>query len=1101
MTTRAQSRVDSGRRELGARVQNYHVPSADREGDVTPETNTPASILLTITTPPPVTLSVGATYQTTATVYNAVGNVIAGMQPTGWQSSSPTVATVDGNGLVTGVSAGTVSITATLNAITSNALSITVVAALPDTTPASVTISPTTLIVQSGAPQTLSAVVKNAAGAALAVSPTLWVSSDVTKATVSQTGVVTWVSAGTTTVTARYNTIISNSCVVTAAVVVDTTPASVAISPTTMSLVTGAPQTLAAVVKNAAGTALAVSPTSWTSSDPTKATVNSSGVVTWVAAGTTSVTAHYNAITSNACAVTALVDANTVATSVTVSPTTLTLQVSAPQTLNAVIKNSSGVALALSPTSWTSSNTGVATVNGSGVVTWVAQGTTNVAAHYNALDSNNCAVTALANPAVATSVTVSPTSLSLQSGSPQTLTAVIKNSAGTALALSPTSWTSSDTGKATVNSSGVVTWVAAGTTNVAAHYNALDSNNCAVTAVPAADTTPASILIAPSTATIEVGRTQQLTALVKNAAGQTLGGVSPSGWSSATPATCTVSSTGLVTGIAAGGPINVTATLNALTSNACAVTVSASSAGGQDLVTVTEPTPMVTTVASTPSAGSVISVANGGDFQAALNSAVPGDVIELAANAVVSAAGYTLPVKTGGIGGGWITVRGAGSRPAEFTQVTEADAITMQYPKIRSTANNVPVISSHVATSHWRFMGVTIEVDPSVTTMGALIEMGVGGAPDTTTATLPDGVYFDRCVIRGHTTLDCRRAIALNAKSIACFDCCVKEIHSTFDAQASAGWNGPGPFKIHNNLIEASTENISFGGSDPAITGLNPTNIEITHNYIRKPIEWLGGPWLIKNLLELKKGKTVLIEGNVFENSWPQGQSGFCFVLWSVNQQATDSTAETGNVTIRKNVILTTAAGMSMNKDGSNDLPQYPAVAMHHIAINNNVFIGLDSYPINGNGRMFEINNQIEHLSIEHNTGFSPSNPSFIWGGHLPLTNHTVKNNLVGGGQYQLFAGGINGAGAIPVAGASPFTGNLVVLAQGVPPATNDFPNQFAYLGLVGGASAAYDPTVTPAALALEPWSGYHNYGTDGTDPGADIAAVLAATSGVTSRW
>ncbi len=643
--------------------------------------------------------------------------------------------------------------------------------------------------------------------------------------------------------------------------------------------------------------------------------------------------------------------------------------------------------------------------------------------------------------------------------------------------------------------------MAAGTTNVAAHYNAIDSNNCVVTAVPLPDTTPASILIAPSTATIEEGRTQQLTALILNAAGGTLAGLSPSGWSSATPATCTVSSTGLVTGIAAGGPINVTATYLALTSNACAVTVSASSAGGQDLVTVDQPTLMTTTVASTPSAGSVISVANGGDFQAALNAAVPGDVIELAANAVVSAAGYSLPVKSGGIMGGWITVRGAGSRPAEFTRVTEADAVTMQYPKIRTTANNVPAITSHVATSKWRFMGVTVEADPSVTTMGNLIELGWGGAPDTTEATLPSFVYFDRSVIRGHPSLDCRRPFAFNGKSLAVFDSCVTEIHSVFDAQAVSGWNGPGPFKIHNNLLEASTENISFGGSDPAITGLNPENIEITRNHIRKPQEWKALGWLVKNLLELKKGIKVLIEGNVMENCWLGEQVGRAVVLWSVNQQSTDTTAECGNVTIRKNVFIACASGMSLNKDGSNDLPQYSAVAMHHIAINNNVFIGLDAPPNNGGGRIFEINNQVENLSIEHNTAFSPSNSSFIWGGHLPLTNHTVKNNLCGGGAYQLFTTAGQGQTAIDTAGASPFTGNVVVLAQGVPPATNDFPPFFSYVGLVGGPSAAYDPNVTPAALAIDVNSGYHHFGTDGTDPGADIAAVLAATSGVTSRW
>jgi hypothetical protein len=50
-----------------------------------------------------------------------------------------------------------------------------------------------------------------------------------------------------------------------------------------------------------------------------------------------------------------------------------------------------------------------------------------------------------------------------------------------------------------------------------------------------------------------------------------------------------------------------------------------------------------------------------------------------------------------------------------------------------------------------------------------------------------------------------------------------------------------------------------FGGGDPAIPNLVPSDIEIRRNYFSKPLSWrVGDPsytgvtWLVKNLLELK---------------------------------------------------------------------------------------------------------------------------------------------------------------------------------------------------------------------------------------------------------
>src|SRR5690606_28378953 len=110
------------------------------------------------------------------------------------------------------------------------------------------------------------------------------------------------------------------------------------------------------------------------------------------------------------------------------------------------------------------------------------------------------------------------------------------------------------------------------------------------------------------------------------------------------------------------------------------------------------------------------------------------------------------------------------------------------------------------------------------------------------------------------------RCVALNSASTAVIDSWLSECHGKgFDSQAIAGWNGSGPYKIVNNHLAGAGENLMFGGADPSIPNGLPEDIEIRRNHFIKPPEWKG-VWTVKNLIELKLGRRVLIEGNVFEN-------------------------------------------------------------------------------------------------------------------------------------------------------------------------------------------------------------------------------------------
>src|SRR3954470_14750540 len=141
-------------------------------------------------------------------------------------------------------------------------------------------------------------------------------------------------------------------------------------------------------------------------------------------------------------------------------------------------------------------------------------------------------------------------------------------------------------------------------------------------------------------------------------------------------------------------------------------------------------------------------------------------------------------------------------------------------------------------------------------------------------------------------------------------------------------------------------------------------------------------------------------------------------------------------------VIRNVTAGFQLTAHGYKNDETQP---MHHVTIRHNVMIGIDGPAqagVGGSfGRIFQIADAIGQLTIEHNTGFSPSNSTFLWGGVKPLPDHIIRNNLMGGGQYQIF----NGVQGLPAwteeAGpGSVFQGNIIALFSGSGIPNNIFP-------------------------------------------------------------
>ncbi len=327
--------------------------------------------------------------------------------------------------------------------------------------------------------------------------------------------------------------------------------ASVLVSPALVSLLIGVSVPLTATPLDADGYPLSGRTVTWSSSNSAVASVNGSGLVTGVVAGTATITATSEG-QSGAAAVTVTV---TPVASVAVTPSPASVQAGQTVQLTATAKDANGTTLPGRPMTWASSNTTVAAVSTSGLVLGkVAGSATITATSEGQTGSSTLTVTAPAGPAPVATVTVTPASITEVVGGTAQLTAALKDSVGNPLTGRTVTWASSNTTVATVSSSGLVTGRAAGSATITATSEGkVGSSSVTVTQVAVA-----SVAVAPASATIPQDQSVQLTATPKDAAGNTLAGRVVT-WLSSAPGVCSVSSNGLVIGVGPG-TATVTAT-------------------------------------------------------------------------------------------------------------------------------------------------------------------------------------------------------------------------------------------------------------------------------------------------------------------------------------------------------------------------------------------------------------------------------------------------------------------------------------------------------------------------------------------------------------
>jgi len=529
----------------------------------------PKPVSSVIISPGQGSVTAGQQLQLSAQVTDDQGNVLSG-RPISFTSGAPGIATVTASGLVTGVAPGTATITATSEGKTGTAT--VTVAPIPV---AKVVVTPDSPNVTVGQTVQLNVSVQGANNQELTGRTVTWSSGAPGVASVSATGVVSGLAPGTAIIFANVEGVVGMSTVTVRQVAVG----SVVVTPQTASVPVGGAVQLSASVRDAAGGELQGRLVGWTSSDESIAVVSSTGSVTGIKIGTATITASSEGKSGTA---TVTVTAAAVA-SVNVTPPSASVTVGQTTTLTAQTLDANGSALTGRAVAWTSSNTGVATVSATGVVTGVAPGNATITATSEGKSGTSAITVTAPAPAPVASVTVAPATLPLTVGQTGTLTATTRDAANNVLTDRAITWTSSAEGVATVAPNGTVTAVAPGSATITATSEGKSGTaTVTVTAIPVA-----SVTVDPATVSLTTGGTQQITATPRDAQGNALAGRAVT-WESQNTNVVTVSATGLITAVAPG-----------------TTTVTATSEGKVGTVTVTVTAPAVGSISVSPGSATV----------------------------------------------------------------------------------------------------------------------------------------------------------------------------------------------------------------------------------------------------------------------------------------------------------------------------------------------------------------------------------------------------------------------------------------------------------------------------------------------------------------
>jgi len=244
--------------------------------------------------------------------------------------------------------------------------------------------------------------------------------------------------------------------------------------------------------------------------------------------------------------------------------------------------------------------------------------------------------------------------------------------------------------------------------------------------------------------------------------------------------------------------------------------------------------------------------------------------------------------------------------------------------------------------------------------------------------------------------------------------------------------------------------------------------------------------YTIKNLLEFKAAKRVLVTGNIFQNNPLSAQSGFAILITPRNQNGNAPWSITSDIEIAGNTLINVGSGFNIM--GLSNFA--PTLMTERILIRNNV-VGVSG--LNGaDGRAFQFIAGGSDYTVDHNTIINSSTPprssvALAETKRGKISNLVFTNNPATRTASGFFGSGV-GEGTRPLTTYFTnwtFSKNVLVdRPAGDYPAGNFFPAGTAAVRFANYAGGNY-------TLAAD--SPFKNAGTDGTDIGASGAPSMNA--------
>ena len=406
-----------------------------------------------------------------------------------------------------------------------------------------IVMTPDTLNIAIGDTATIQAQPVTASGSHVSGQTLFWSTSDPTIASVTQSGKVTGVAVGAVNIDASTAGVSPSHP---ARVVVVSVPVSkVIVAPASVTLRVGDAFQFTDTTKDASGNVLTGRTVVWSSSDTTIAPVDQAGLVLAKALGTVTITATSGKASGTGSVTVSLVPVK----KIVIAPSTPSVIVHDSTQLSATTEDSVGNVLTGRPVTWSSSNTAISTVDANGVVTGVKVGVDTITATSG---SATASVPFTVQAVPINAVVISPQSSNLLVGQQQTLTAVVTDNSGNPIAGSTVTFSSGSTGVATVTATGPLTATVTGGPGAGkAIITGTSGTKSGTATINVAIVPVASVTVAPTPDTVTLGGTVQLTATLKDSAGNTLTGRTVT-WQSLNTGVATVSATGLVTSVNVG---------------------------------------------------------------------------------------------------------------------------------------------------------------------------------------------------------------------------------------------------------------------------------------------------------------------------------------------------------------------------------------------------------------------------------------------------------------------------------------------------------------------------------------------------------------------